>query len=303
MSREAPKIGLDSVYIAKVVSDTADGIVYDTPIALKGGVNISINPNSSIDTDFADNGAFVTINNRGKVDAAVELIDVDNAIISQMLGQSYANGIVTEKALDQSPYFAMMFRVLVATEDSTPVYHLFCYAKGRFSVPETTADTRKDTINFGHTTLNATFINTQYDSKIICSHCRTDDPTVPSDIITNWFTTPTLTSETSNVTVNATLKTGSTSSEGNIEFSVTGSSAVFNILESSVINRQSIIFLDENGASLGVNLSFDTIPSATPKIHYLKYSQSNAIKTIVITNSIRTSQGGTVFSRSFVLNN
>ena len=48
---EAPRIGLDEVHIAKVISDDANGIVYDTPIALKGAVNASVNPNSDVATD------------------------------------------------------------------------------------------------------------------------------------------------------------------------------------------------------------------------------------------------------------
>lgn len=295
MSREAPKIGLDSVYIAKVLSDTADGIVYDTPISLVGGVNISINPNSSVDTDFADDGAFVTINNRGKVDATVELIDVENAIISQMLGQSYVTGVVTEKSLDQSPYFAMMFRVLVATEGSTPVYHLFCYAKGRFSVPETTASTKKDTIDFGHTILNATFINTNYDNKIICSHCRTDDPSVPIAIINGWFTTPVLTGHQNLNVIILTLDETSTSSEVIVKGSLqSGTSPSFNIIESTLKKNQSVIAFDENGDYInGINITLlQTSPAQNPKFSVKKWTASNPIKRVVLSSDITSSLGG-----------
>ena len=78
MANEAPKIGLDKVYIAKVLSDDANGITYDTPIALPGGVNATVNPNSDVATDYADNGAFFAANNRGNTEMNLELIDIDS---------------------------------------------------------------------------------------------------------------------------------------------------------------------------------------------------------------------------------
>jgi len=292
MSREAPKIGLDNVYIAKVISDTADGIVYETPIPLKGAVNISINPNSSVDVDYADNGAFVSMNNRGVVDATLEMIDVDNAIIAQMLGQRYTRGVITEGSLDQSPYFAMMFRVLVASSGSTPVYHLFCYAKGRFSVPETTADTKKDTIDFGHITLNAQFINTNYDNKLICSHCRTDDPATQSDIVNSWFNNPILLPTQFQGVVTPSLVEGSTSSTAIVKFTA-AVSVTFNLLSTTVLRNNTVCCFDASGNAVLFNVTLlDETPVAEPRLQISKFASAEPIKTIVITAGLKTTIGG-----------
>lgn len=68
MAGENPKIGLDHVVIAKVLSDTKSGITFDTPIPLVGAVNATVNPNSDVAVDYADNGAFFVTNNRGNTD-------------------------------------------------------------------------------------------------------------------------------------------------------------------------------------------------------------------------------------------
>ena len=114
---EAPRIGLDEVHIAKVISDDANGIVYDTPIALKGAVNATVNPNSDVATDYGDNGVFFVTNNRGNTEMNLELIDVDPTVLAQMLGQRKVNGVTIETPLDQSPYFAVGFRVWIAGEN------------------------------------------------------------------------------------------------------------------------------------------------------------------------------------------
>ena len=65
MAKENPVIGLDNVVIAELLSDDVNGVTYDTPIALKGAVNASVNPNSDVAVDYADNGPFFVMNNRG----------------------------------------------------------------------------------------------------------------------------------------------------------------------------------------------------------------------------------------------
>jgi phi13 family phage major tail protein len=195
---EAPRIGLDSVYIAKLISDDENGIVYDTPKALKGAVNATVNPNSSVETDYADNGAFFATSNRGNTEMSLEMIDVDPDVLAEMLGMNSSNGVTVETAMDQSPYYALMFRVWIAGKDGNGNnrYELFCYAKGKFSVPETGGATKTDSIDFRHISVTAQFVSTTYvpngqDSGTICTHCRTDNPSVSASVVANWFSAPT----------------------------------------------------------------------------------------------------------------
>ena len=143
MAKENPVIGLDNVVIAQLLSDDENGVTYDTPIALKGAVNASVNPNSDVAVDYADNGPFFVMNNRGNTELTLELTNIDPATKALMLGQKRSGGITVETPMDSSPYFAMGFRVWVGgtDENGNKIYEYMWLAKGKFSVPESGAET------------------------------------------------------------------------------------------------------------------------------------------------------------------
>lgn len=193
---ENPKIGLDNVVIAKLLTDDGASLpVYDTPIPLKGAVTASVNPNSSVETDYADNGAFFVTGNRANTEMTLELTNVAPATLALMLGQTRVNGITQEKPLDQAPYFALGFRVWIGgtDENGNKIFEYFWYSKGKFSVPETGGNTKADSIEFQHVSLTAQFVPTLYspdgNGGIICSHARSDIDT-PSATISAWFNAP-----------------------------------------------------------------------------------------------------------------
>lgn len=250
MANEAPRIGLDEVHIAKVISDDANGIVYDTPIALKGAVNAGVNPNSDVATDYGDNGVFFVTNNRGNTEMNLELIDVDPTVLAQMLGQRKVNGVTIETPLDQSPYFAVGFRVWIAGEkDGEKRYQYFWYAKGKFSVPETGGSTKTESIEFGHINLTAQFAQTIANG-VICSHARSDDDETPASVITNWFNAPvvSVTADLTALTVTASLATGKVTFTG-----VKASAGDFAFIEGSI----------NNGVTIGVFDSSDNLLEGT----------------------------------------
>lgn len=226
---ENPKIGLDNVVIAKLLTDDGASLpVYDTPIPLKGAVTASVNPNSSVETDYADNGAFFVTGNRANTEMTLELTNVAPATLALMLGQTRANGITQEKPLDQAPYFALGFRVWIGgtDENGNKIFEYFWYSKGKFSVPETGGNTKADSIEFQHVSLTAQFVPTLYspdgNGGIICSHARSDIDT-PSATISAWFNAPviaiggdysvleaTATESSGKIVITATKESGST---------------------------------------------------------------------------------------------
>lgn len=182
----APKIGLDKVYVAPLTSDTALGVapVYGTPALLAGAAKVTGNPNGSLVTDYGDNAGFYTANSRGNLQLTLELIDVDPAILASVLGQTRANYITQEGYDDSSPYYAMGFRVWYGTTD----YEYFWYLKGKFTIPEQGAETKKNTISPQHTTLTAEFVKLLYND-VVCVHGRTGYG-LASATATSWFNTP-----------------------------------------------------------------------------------------------------------------
>ena len=295
MANEAPKIGLDNVVIAKVLSDTASGITYDTPIALKGAVNATVNPNSDVAVDYADNGPFFSASNRGNTELNLEMIDVDPDVLALILGQTKSNGVTLETVLDQSPDFAVGFRVWLAGKDANGNnrYQYFWYAKGKFSVPETGGSTKKDTLDFGHINVIAQFVQTQYvpngqDAGTICTHIRTDDPTASESLLSNWFNAPivSVSQSLSAVTVSAELSNGKLVLTGS-----KGSAEAFTFAQSSAIVGQTIIVIDDNGKSMAGSLAFGGTTTA-PTITFTKAEdETGTITSVSVTSGLKDNNG------------
>ena len=291
---EAPKIGLDNVVIAEVLSDDANGIVYGNVVPLKGAVNATVNPNSDVAIDYADNGAFFAANNRGNTELSLEMIDVDPDVLAKMLGQKKVAGVTVETALDQAPYFAMGFRVWVAgTDDSgNNRYQLFWYAKGKFSVPETGGETKKESMDFSHINMTAQFVQPQYvpegqDAGTICTHCRTDDPTTPAATKNNWFNAPVV-----SVAINtAEVVVAATVSNGKIVLTGTkGTGDSFTFAQTSAKLGETIIVTDSLGAPVDGTLAFGGTATA-PTITFTPGEEEEAFAAVTVTNGLKDNFG------------
>lgn len=294
MSNERPKIGLDNLVLAKVISDDENGIVYDTPFRIPGAVVATINPNSSVDTDYADNGAFFAQNNRGNTELSLEMIDISPENEAIMLGQRRVNGVTIETDLDQSPYFAFGARILLAGSDANgdAVFEYIWYAKGKFSVPESGGETKRDTLTFGHKNLTAQFVKTQFipngqKSGTIGAKCRTDDPAVPATLVENWFNAPVISTSqsTSAVTVTA------ASSEGTLVLTGTkGSSESFTFAQETARLGETIIVTDAGGELVAGSLTFGGTATA-PTITFTPAEDANAFTAVTVTSGLKDNNG------------
>ena len=292
---EAPKIGLDNVVIAKVLSDSADGISFGDVIALKGAVNATVNPNSDVAVDFADNGPFFSASNRGNTELNLEMIDVDVDVLAQLLGQRKVNGITVETPLDQSSDYALGFRVWLAGKDGSGNnrYQYFWYAKGKFSVPETGGETKTDSLNFGHISVTAQFVQTQYvpagqETGTICTHIRTDDPSVPASVKANWFNAPVVQTASDNSELTVTV------AYANSKVTFTGakdSGASFVFAKGSVIDGQTIGVLDSNGALVEGEYAVGTTASASPTIVFTPDAEAETPASVFVTGGLKDSFG------------
>lgn len=294
---EAPKIGLDNVVIAKVLSDSAEGITFGEVIPLKGAVNATVNPNSDVSVDFADNGPFFSASNRGNTELNLEMIDVDVDVLAMILGQRKVNGITVETSLDQSSDFALGFRVWLAGKDNNGNnrYQFFWYAKGKFSVPETGGETKTDSLNFGHINVTAQFVQTQFvpngqEAGTICTHIRTDDPSVPASVKANWFNAPVV--QTANDDSALTVTASMNASNHKVTFTgskESGASFVFG--SGSAILGQSILVLDENGAMVDGTLEVGKTSSTSPTIVFTPSADAEIPASVVVTSGLKDSFG------------
>ena len=251
---ENPKIGLSNVVVAPLIED--DGInppSYGSVIPLRGAVQASVNPNSSVETDYADNGAFFVTNNRGNTEMTLELTNADPNTLALMLGQERVNGITVEKPLDQSKYFALGFQVWIGGTDDegNKIFENFWYAKGKFAVPESGGTTKGESIDFQHLTLTAQFVATQYkedgNSGVICTHARTDIDAVAS-VIENWFNAPVLSTGINEGAVTVAIAQGDSAKKITITGTKVGGDCVF---ANATINADNIIITSAGAVVAG----------------------------------------------------
>ena len=292
---QRPRIGLSGLVLAEVLSDDANGIVYDTPFAIPGAVVATINPNSSVETDYADDGAFFAQNNRGNTELSLEMIDITPESEAKMLGQRRVNGVTIETDLDQSPYFAFGAKVLMAGSDDSgdAVYTYLWYAKGKFSVPESGGETKRDSLTFGHKNLTAQFVKTQFvpdgqKSGTIGARIRTDDPDVPASLIENWFNAPVVSvaQNTGAFTVtaaggsnNTVVLTGSKEGGANVSFG-----------QASAKLGETIIVTDASGEFVEGTIAFGGTATA-PTITFTPAEDANAPAAVTVTAGLKDNFG------------
>ena len=290
-----PHIGLSGLVLAEVLSDDENGIVYDTPFSVPGAVVATINPNSSVESDYADDGAFFAQNNRGNTELSLETIDITPENLARMLGQKRVNGVTIETDLDQSPYFAFGAKILLAGSDENgdAVYEFIWYAKGKFSVPESGGETKRDSITFGHKNLTAQFVKTQFvpngqKSGTIGAKCRTDDPDVPASLIENWFNAPVISVAQNTGTFTVTAASGSDntviltgSKEGGAEVSFGKASAKLG---------ETIIVTDASGEFVKGTIAFGGTSTA-PTITFTPAKGANAPASVTVTSGLKDNFG------------
>ena len=292
---ERPRIGLSGLVLAEVLADNENGITYGTPFRIPGAVVATINPNSSVETDYADDGAFFAQNNRGNTELSLEMIDITPENEAKMLGQRRVNGVTVETDLDQSPYFAFGAKVLMAGSDETgdAVYTYLWYAKGKFSVPESGGETKRDSITFGHKNLTAQFVKTQFvpdgqKSGTIGTHCRTDDPEVPASLIENWFNAPVISTaqNTGAFTVTAAggsndtvILTGTKAGGANVSFA-----------PASAKVGETIIVTDSSGEMVNGTLTFGGTATA-PTITFTPGEDEGTPASVTVTSGLKDNYG------------
>ena len=283
MAKENPVIGLDNVVIAELLSDDVNGVTYDTPIALKGAVNASVNPNSDVAVDYADNGPFFVMNNRGNTELTLELTNVDPAVQAKMLGQKRSGGITVETPMDSAPYFAMGFRVWVGgtDENGNKIYEYMWLAKGKFSVPESGAETKKESVSFQHKNMTAQFVATIFvpngqDSGTICTHCRSDVDT-SSAVIANWFNAPVV-----SVASQANTITVTSAAQASDKLTITFAATTATTIAEATANANNITVLDSNGEVIDGTFAIGVSGNVAPTVVFTLADATDTVATVVI---------------------
>jgi|GEM_PF-4221656 phi13 family phage major tail protein len=189
-----PAIGIEGLVVAllNISTDVVGGTpTWQTPVPLAPLAKLTLKPNGTVATDFADDGAAFSATTTGKIQVDLELQDVIPSSLALVTGSSYANGILQDNSVDTAPYVALGYKQWMAGEDANgnKVYRYVWLLKGVLAKPDEGGETKKDTLKYEHLTLKGEFTK-MWATTAYRTLARTDDLNVSSANLTNWFNQP-----------------------------------------------------------------------------------------------------------------
>ena len=179
-------IGLRDVYYALLIEDPITGLpTYATPVKVKGAMSANMDPNTSSETLFSDDGPSDTAATLGKISLELNLADIPLPIQAVWLGHTYQNGILKRKGGDTPPWLAIGYRTL----KSSGAYRYTWLNKGKFSIPKEEYATKGDSIEFKTPTITGAFAKRDCDDEWERS-CDEDEVAFLPSYVDTWFLDP-----------------------------------------------------------------------------------------------------------------
>lgn len=183
----AVQIGLSDLHYALLTTDSVTGgATYGEPVRIVGAITANMNPNSSIETLFADDGPMETAASMGQIELETIAADFPLAVQAILLGHTVGtDGVLKRKSADVPPWVAIGFKAL----KSNGKYRYTWLVKGKYSMPEMGHQTKGDSIEFQTPTMNGSFVKREADDVWIM---QADEDDAAFTGAANWFTAATL---------------------------------------------------------------------------------------------------------------
>ena len=185
--------------------------------------------------------------------------------------------------MDSAPYFAMGFRVWVGgtDENGNKIYEYMWFAKGKFSVPESGAETKKESVSFQHKNMTAQFVATIFvpngqDSGTICTHCRSDVDT-SSAVIANWFNAPVV-----SVASQANIITVTSAAQASDKLTITFAATTATTIAEATANANNITVLNGDGEVIDGTFAIGVSGNVAPTVVFTLADDSESVATVVI---------------------
>lgn len=185
MSKKGTIIGLRNLVVAEVIEDSAAGTTYGTVKHVAGAISANVNPNSSMETLFADDGPWDTATSTGQITVGLNVADLDLPTQAFLFGHTMEGGILKRRSGDTPPWVAVGFKSL----KSNGRYRYTWLAKGKFGLPEQNNTTKGDTPEFQTPTTEGSFVRRESDDEWE-RHIDEDDADFIPSLATQWFNGP-----------------------------------------------------------------------------------------------------------------
>lgn len=177
-------VGLKNLHVAKITEAEDGSITYAAPVKLKNAIDSKITPSVDTQNIFADDTVAEIISVFSSVDVEFTLAELGSENYGLLLGKTKdTNGVYTDSASDEAPYFALGFESKKSNGESRLVWMY----KGRFQAIEESYTTQADKADFQTQPVKGTFVK-RSDGKWRVK-AESDDAGLGASVVQNWFTT------------------------------------------------------------------------------------------------------------------
>ncbi len=154
-------VGVDEVHIAMVTQDDSTGYLADAPEIFAPATEVSAEPTTSLETQYADNKPFDVMTSEGETKIDLSTTNIPLSLLAKYLGKTFdvASGRMFDSGGEAvPPDAALSFRSL----KSNGKQRYYQYLKGKFSVPKDEAATKTDKMEPKPSQITFTAVNTIY---------------------------------------------------------------------------------------------------------------------------------------------
>ena len=161
-SSKANRINIVDPVYAKVLTDTSEGTTYGEVESLGAAMQVQVTPSLSTGTLY---GNGVQQENIAKLNGIAVVLDVNKIPVevrADLMGNTYENGVVHEKAGDEAPYIAMGYKV----EQTNKKAELIWLLKGRAQPINSNVQQSTENMNFSTDSVTINFIPRDSDKEL-----------------------------------------------------------------------------------------------------------------------------------------
>ena len=182
-------IGLDKLYYAKITEDLSGNETYGTPIQLAKAMKADLSVELAEATLYADDGPAEIVKEFKSGTLSLGIDDIGVTAAEDLTGATLDdNNVVVSGSEDGGSPVAVGFRA----KKSNGKYRYFWLYRVVFGIPATNLTTKGDSITFSTPTIEGTVVrrnkldgNGKHPWK---SEVNEDDASVPTSVITGWYT-------------------------------------------------------------------------------------------------------------------
>lgn len=149
-----PVVGLERLYVAKLLTDDITGATFDVPKYFAGIKEIGIKPKVNSDEFYAENQLWLSETTLANIDVEIDITDLTNEDEAMLLGHKIATeGGIIKSADDIAPEVALLYK---ANKGNGKARYGIIY-KGKFSIGDEDFKGKEGKANFQSKKLKATF--------------------------------------------------------------------------------------------------------------------------------------------------